>query len=103
MNENEVPPTPQTPPATPAPATPQVFTPGDLKGALKAFKKRLRLMRLDKESGKIGGPLSTGKSSGIVAINPPTQFPREIWPELVKQGKLKYEGQGLYELVGPLD
>jgi hypothetical protein len=90
------------PPAAPSSPVP-TFTPGDLKGALKAFKKRLRLMRLDKESGKIGGPLSTGKSSGIVAINPPTQFPREIWPELVKQGKLKYEGQGLYELVGPLD
>ncbi len=92
-------PVPPAAPNSPAP----VFTPGDLKGALKAFKKRLRLMRLDKESGKIGGPLSSGKSSGIVAINPPTQFPREIWPELVKQGKLKYEGQGLYELVGDLD
>lgn len=95
MSENELPPAA----GSPAPS----FTPGDLKGALKAFKKRLRLMRLDKESGKIGGPLSTGKSSGIVAINPPSQFPREIWDELVKQGKLKYEGHGLYELVGPLD
>lgn len=95
--------TDETPPSAPPSGQPPAFTPGDLKGALKAFKKRLRLMRLDKESGKIGGPLSTGKASGIVAINPPTQFPREIWDELVKQGKLKYEGHGLYELVGNLD
>jgi hypothetical protein len=81
------------PPGTPA-------TPGELKGALKAFKKRLKVMRLDKESGKIGGPLSTGKASGIVAITPPSQFRQEVWDELVKQGKLKYEGHGTYELVG---
>ena len=79
---------------TPAPAPGTSPTPGELKGALKAFKKRLKVMRLDKESGKIGGPLSTGKSSGIVAITPPSQFRQEIWDELVKQGKLKYEGHG---------
>jgi hypothetical protein len=88
MSDNNVPPTPPAP-----------LNPGQMKGALKAFKKRLNVMRLDKESGKITGPLSSGRSSGIVAITPPSQFPREVWDELVKQGKLKYEGQGLYELV----
>ena len=80
------------------PPAPAAFTPQQLKGALKAFKKRIKIMRLDKESGKIGGPLSSGKQSGIVAITPPSQFPREIWEELAKQGKLVYAGDGLYEL-----
>jgi hypothetical protein len=82
------------------PASPDTPTPQQLKGALKAFKKRIKLMRLDKESGKIGGPLSSGKQSGIVAITPPSQFPQAVWDQLVKDGKLKYAGYGLYELVG---
>ena len=69
-----------------------------LKGALKAFKKRLKVMRLDNESGKMGGPLSSGKHSGIVAITPPSQFPQAVWEELVKQGKLTYAGHGMYEM-----
>ena len=98
MTESDVPAPASPPPA--APSTPP--TPGELKGALKAFKKRLKIMRLDKESGKIAGPLSTGKSSGIIAITPPSQFRPEIWEELVRQGKLKYEGHGTYELAGEL-
>ena len=71
-----------------------------LKHALKAFKKRLKLTRLDHES-KLGyGPMTKGSSgkSGIVGITPPNQFPQAIWDELTKQGKLKYIGQGLYEM-----
>ena len=71
----------------------------DLKLALKAFKKRLKLMRLDAESGLAGGPMSSGKDSGIVAIMPPDQFPAEVWEELARQGKLKKAGHGTYELV----
>jgi hypothetical protein len=93
MADNEgTPPAPNTGPATPSQHD-------LLKGALKAFKKRIKVMRLDNESGKIGGPLSGGKSSSIVAITPPSQFPKEIWDELVKQGKLTYEGHGMYQLV----
>ena len=72
-----------------------------LKQALKAFKKRLKLTRLDHES-KLGyGPMTKGNSrnSGIVAITPPNQFPKEVWDELTRQGKLKHVGQGLYELT----
>lgn len=72
----------------------------DLKSAIKAFKKRLKLTRLDAESNIAGGPLSSGRGSGIVAITPPNQFPPEVWAELVKQGKLKKAGGGMYELVG---
>ena len=73
----------------------------ELKLALKAFKKRLKLTRLDAESKIAGGPMSTGPGWGIVAIAPPNQYPRAVWEELVKQGKLKHAGHGLYSLVGP--
>jgi hypothetical protein len=71
----------------------------ELKHALKAFRKRLKLTRLDEES-KIGrNPVTSGRSSGIVAISPPAQFPQAVWDELVRQGKLKHAGRGTYELV----
>ncbi|HEV3007222.1 MAG TPA: hypothetical protein VGX78_22320 [Pirellulales bacterium] len=76
-------------------------TPEELKRALKAFKKRLKLMRLDEESGLGGGKMSSGRTSGIVAITPPNQYPRAVWDALVKQGKLKDAGDGLYELGLP--
>ena len=72
----------------------------DLKSAMKAFKKRLKLTRLDAESKIAGGPLSSGRGSGIVAIMPPYQFEPAVWDELVKQGKLKKAGGGTFELVG---
>jgi hypothetical protein len=71
----------------------------ELKQALKAFKKRLKLTRLDAESNISGGPLSSGRDSGIVAIMPPNQYPQAVWDELVKQGKLKKAGHGTYELA----
>ena len=74
-------------------------TPEELRSALKAFKKRLKLTRLDDESSLGRGPLSGGKSSGIVAITPPHQYPRAVWDQLVAQGRLKYAGQGMYQLV----
>ncbi len=74
-------------------------SPQDLKAALKAFRKRLKLTRLDAESNISGGPLSGGKRGDIVAIAPPNQFPQAVWDELVKQKKLKYVGHGMYELI----
>ncbi len=73
-------------------------TPEELRKAMKAFKKRLKLTRLDDESSLGHGPMSSGKTSGVVAIVPPNQYPRAVWGALVAQGKLKYAGQGLYEL-----
>jgi aryl-alcohol dehydrogenase-like predicted oxidoreductase len=70
----------------------------ELKQAIKAFKKRLKLTRLDAESSISGGPLSHNRAS-IVAITPPNQFPQAVWDELVRQGKLKKAGHGTYELV----
>lgn len=74
-------------------------SPQELKLALKAFKKRLKLTRLDADSRLGVGPLSGGSTWGIEAIAPPNQYPRAIWDELVRQGKLKSAGHGLYSLV----
>lgn len=78
---------------------PHELTPQYLKQALKAFKKRLKLTRLDEESSLGGGPFSSGRGSGIVAIQPPNQYPREVWEKLVEQGKLRRAGSSLYELT----
>ena len=76
----------------------EILTPAYLKQAMKAFKKRLKLTRLDAESSLGGGPLSGGRDSGIVAIQPPNQYPREVWEKLVELGKLRRVEQGLYQL-----
>ena len=77
---------------------PPAFTPKELRAAMKAFKKRLKLTCLDDES-RIGvGPMSSGRQAGIVGITPPDQFPQAVWDELVRQGRLRRSGSGLYEL-----
>ncbi len=80
--------------ATPTPA----FDPEELRKALKAFKKRLKLARLEDESRLGHGPMSKGGKSEIMAVSPPNQYPRAMWDELVRQGKLRNAGHGLYEL-----
>jgi hypothetical protein len=79
--------------------SPSAFDKQELKLALKAFRKRLKLTRLDAESNIGGGPLSGGRDSGIIAITPPDQYPQAVWEELVRQGKLRRGGHGTYELV----
>jgi hypothetical protein len=80
---------------------PPAFEPRELKAAMKAFRKRLKLTCLDDQS-RIGvGPMSSGRRSSIVGITPPNQFPQAVWDELVRQGKLKYAGNGQYELGQP--
>ena len=76
-----------------------LLSPLGLKRAMKAFKKRLKLMRLDDESSLGGGPFSGGQPSSIVAIQPPNQYPREVWDKLVELGRLRRVEGGLYELV----
>ncbi len=77
--------------------------PDELRKAMKAFKKRLKLARLDDESRLGHGPMSGGGRSGIVSIQPPNQFPQAVWDELVRQGRLRYVGHGLYELGGEIE
>ena len=73
----------------------------ELKRALKAFKKRMKLTRLDDESRLGYGPMTGGGQSGVVAITPPNQYPSEIWEALADQGRLVRSGHGMYELGEP--
>jgi hypothetical protein len=68
----------------------------ELKRALKAFKKRFKLMKLDEESGLSRGG---GKKSGMTGITPPSGHPPGIWDELVAKGKLKRDMGNTYALV----
>ncbi len=76
-------------------------TPQDLKSALKAFRKRLKLTQLDDQSRLGYGPMTGGQRSSIVAIMPPERFPAAVWEELARQGKLKRAGSGMYALGQP--
>lgn len=69
-----------------------------LKSAFNAFKKRIKLTRLDQESRIGRSPMSSGQKSTIAGIVPPDQFPKEVWDELVKTGRLKRDGSGFYTL-----
>jgi hypothetical protein len=69
-----------------------------LKRAMKAFRKSLGITQLDAESSFAGGPMSSGRQSGITGITPPVRYPREVWAELARQGRLIDARQGVYEL-----
>ena len=97
-----------TPPPAPSPPTgpeAEAAAPGEpgisreiLKSAYNTFKKRWKLTRLDYESRIGRGPLSSGQKSTIIGIAAPKEFPRAVWEELVKQGRLKHAGSGLYAM-----
>src|SRR5262245_51795043 len=89
----------EAPPAADAtPATPAAPTPEELKRAYNAFKKRWKLTRLDYESRIGKSPLSSGARNTIVGIAAPREYPKAVWEELVKQGRLKHAGSGLYSM-----
>ena len=69
-----------------------------LKRALKAFRKRLKIVRLDSESSVGGGPTSSGRQSSIVGVRAPDLYPQEVWDVLVRQGRLVDGHDGVYEL-----
>lgn len=69
-----------------------------LKRALKAFRKRLKIVRLDSESSVGGGPTSSGRQSSIVGVRAPDLYPQEVWDVLVRQGRLVEGHGGVYEL-----
>lgn len=83
-------------PTDPTPTTDEV-----LKLAMKAFRRKLRHLIAEDESGGGGRYGFGGRKSSIRGITPPSEYPREIWEELVKRGKLR-KGDGLYELVEEL-
>jgi hypothetical protein len=72
------------------------FPASELDAAYRAFHKRLKVSRLADES-KLGGRYTSGgRHSEIDAIQPPDGFPSDIWPALVRAGKLKDAGGGFY-------
>jgi len=72
----------------------------ELKRAFKAFKKRLKLTRLDDESRLGRSPLTSGVAGGggIESIIPPREFSQEVWDELVKRGQLSCDADGFYRV-----
>lgn len=71
---------------------------GVLKRAMKAFRKTLKVTILNHESSLGGGPLSSERASEIVGIQPPQRYPEPVWRELSRQGRLKANHGGTYEL-----
>lgn len=84
---------------TPAPVSAGPPSADELKSALRAFKKRLKVTRLDSESKLSSRAVTGGQKSGIVAISPPSDYRRECWEILANEGKIKRSGGGLYEFV----
>ena len=78
--------------------TPAGPSPEELKAALKAFKKRLKLTRLDNES-RLSGERLTGRRLGHRRHQPPQPVAHEVWDELARQGKLRKMGGGMYGLA----
>ena len=102
-HQNDTPPPPASDP--PIASNAEDAAPGEstyrrevLKSAYNAFKKRWKLTRLDYESRIGKSPLSSGSRSAIVGIAAPREFPKAVWEELVKQGRLKHAGSGLYSM-----
>jgi hypothetical protein len=71
------------------------------KAAMKLFRRRLKFMRLDEESQiNSRSPLTSGRASEVNEVAPPIEFPKEVWAELARRGKLRHTGKGFYELTG---
>jgi|SRR5262245_970461 len=69
-----------------------------LSRAMKAFRKSLKVTRLDAESTIGGGPMSAGRHSGIAGMRPPDRYSRDVWDELARQKRLISVGHGIFEL-----
>jgi hypothetical protein len=83
------------PEASPAPEA----VPDDVKRhAMKAFRRRLKLTRLDHESRLGVGPLTGGKAAEFESILPPRDFGPEVWKALAADGQLEATGRGFYKL-----
>ena len=79
------------------PELPEIAT-DVLREAMKAFRRRMKLMRLDHESKLGRSPLTSGKDAGFESILPPEQFPAEVWKVLARDGQLEATGRGFYKL-----
>lgn len=85
----------------PAAAAAEVPGPEICAQAFQAFSKRFALTMLDEESKLGRNPCTKGAKSSVSGIAPPREWPEPVWRELVRQGKLRYIGHGLYQLATP--
>jgi len=87
-------------PETAPEAAPEVVdVPDNVKrDAMKAFRRRLKLTRLDHESRLGVGPLTGGKAAEFESILPPRGFGPEVWKALAADGQLEATGRGFYKL-----
>jgi len=69
-----------------------------LQKALRAFRKRVKLTKLDHESRLGHGPMSSGRDAEFNAMLPPNDFPAAVWEALADRGDLRRAGQGFYML-----
>ena len=69
-----------------------------LRSAMKAYRKRMKLMKLDHESKLGRSPLTSGKDAGFESILPPEEYAPEVWQVLAARGELEATGQGFYKL-----
>lgn len=74
-------------------------TESELKKALGAFRKRIKMTQLDDDSRLGRSPLSGSGREKVVAIQPPAGFGRAVWEELADLGYLKRYTTGFYELT----
>ncbi|MFA7237353.1 MAG: hypothetical protein WC058_10855 [Phycisphaeraceae bacterium] len=90
----------EAPPRVPAtsPGHAAAFDEEQLKRAMTAFKKKIKSTKLDDVSGLGGRYTTRGKESSINAVTAPREFPPAVWQELVKRGRLKSVGQGMYQM-----
>jgi hypothetical protein len=71
-----------------------------LKRAMNAYKKRLKILRVDDEASSSRNPLSRGARSAISGIRPPEAYGEDVWALLVAHGRLRDAGHGLLEPAG---
>jgi hypothetical protein len=69
-----------------------------LKRAMTAFRKSLKITRLNDESSLTRNPMTQGRSSRILGMTPPSRYPPAVWSELARQGRLIDAKHGIYEL-----
>jgi hypothetical protein len=66
--------------------------------ALRCFRKRVKFMKLDRES-KLGvGPLTSGKDANVDSMMAPHDYPMEVWLALANDGHLVDDGGGFFHV-----
>jgi hypothetical protein len=66
--------------------------------ALRVFRKRVKFMKLDRES-KLGvGPLTSGKEANVDSMMAPHDRPMDVWLALSAVGLLVDDGGGFFHI-----